>query len=187
MGGQRDNEGMGWGTSGLRGIANGPSPDYSFAPPCKGVCWDHHFSGSVVASASASPCLGPMAQPLPRASASWWLTLPSACPLGCSVCRRTGPGMATINLAPILQPINHQLAPKPLDVSEAQPAQPAGPSTGATATAGPGCRWLHILNLKHRITCLFNSNKLLKFYGVIKPLPRLPLRQCVMYTGRFPC
>lgn len=30
--------------------------------------------------------------------------------------------MATINLAPILQPINHQSAPKPLDVSVAQPA-----------------------------------------------------------------
>lgn len=94
--------------------------------------------------------------------------------------------MATINPALILQPINHQSAPKPLDASAAQPVRPAGLSVRATAAAGSGCRWLHILNLKHRITCLFNSNKLPKFYGVIKPLPRLPLRQCVMYTGRFP-
>lgn len=94
--------------------------------------------------------------------------------------------MATTNLAPILQPINHQSVPKPLDVSVAQPTWLPDPSMTATAAAGSECRWLHILNLKHRITCLFNSNKLPKFYRVIKPLPRLPLRQCIMYTGRFP-
>lgn len=93
--------------------------------------------------------------------------------------------MATINLAPVLQPINHQSAPKPLNVSVAQLARPPSSTMGATATAGSGCHWLHILNLKHRITCLFNSNKLPKFYGVIKPLPLLPLRLCIMYTGRF--
>lgn len=47
-------------------------------------------------------------------------------------------------------------------------------------------RWLQILSLKHQITCLFNSNKLPKFYGVIKLLPWLPLRRCVMHMGRFP-
>lgn len=51
---------------------------------------------------------------------------------------------------------------------------------------GSRCCWLYILNLKHQITCLFNSNKLPKFYGVIKPLSRLPLRWYVMYTGWFP-
>lgn len=95
--------------------------------------------------------------------------------------------MATINLAPTLQPINHQSAPKPLDVSEAQPVQLSSPAMGATAAASSGCLWLHILNLKHWITCFFNSNKLLKFYRVIKPLPLLPVRQYVMYIGQFPC
>ena len=100
------------------------------------------------------------------------------CPPSGSLCGRTEPRAASMSLAPALPLVSPHPAPQPLHFSAPASLSTPPPSlAGGCSPTSSGRLWLHILNLKHQITCLFNSHKLPKFYGVVKPLPRLPLWQ----------